>query len=809
MKFTLSWLKEHIETDASLGDICETLTRIGLEVERVDNPAEKLKGFIVARVVEAKQHPNADRLRVCMVDSGAGTPVQVVCGAPNARTGMIGVFSPVGTYIPGKDITLTSGVIRGVESNGMLCSAAELEISDDHDGILELPPDAPVGTPYAEYAGHDDPVIEINLTPNRPDAAGIVGIARDLDAAGLGRLKKTEVKPIDGRFPCPVDVKLDFAPGDRHLCPAFALRLVRGVRNGASPNWMQRRLRAIGLRPINALVDITNYITFDRGRPLHVFDAKRVAGNLTVRRAKPGEEVLALDDRTYTLDQSMVVIADESGVESIAGIMGGEHSGCDDNTTDVLIESALWDPLNIAETGRKLGINTDARYRFERGVDPAFCVPGAELATHLVLDLCGGEPSNLILAGKIDTKREAIVFPWSETARLTGLDIPTQEAARILEKLGFEILPTPGNADRTYVTPPTWRPDIKGKADLVEEIIRIAGVDRVPSVAMPRPSEIVTAVLTPLQRRTQMARRALAAEGLVEAVTWSFVSKAEAELFGGGAPETALANPIASDLSDMRPSLLPALVAAAKRNRDRGVADLALFEVGQVFKGTSEQDQKIAATALRIGTAKRVGSGRHWSDRAGNVDTFDAKGDALALLDALGIATGGMQVVPGGPAWFHPGRCGTLQFGPKGVIGHFGELHPSVVEALDADGPHAATEIILDALPPAKARATKIRPALDLPTLMPLERDFAFIVDRSVRAADLIKAAQAADRALVSDVSVFDVYEGQGIAEGKKSIALAVTVQPRDKTMTDADIEALSQKIIGNVVQKTNAVLRG
>jgi phenylalanyl-tRNA synthetase beta chain len=809
MKFTLSWLKEHLETDASLAETCETLTRIGLEVERVENRAEKLTGFVVARVLEAKPHPNADRLRVCIVDPGSDTQVQVVCGARNARTGMIGVFSPVGTYIPGKDITLNAGVIRGVESNGMLVSAAELNISDDHDGIIELPGDAPVGTSYAKYAGFDDAVVEISLTPNRPDAAGIVGIARDLDAAGLGRLKRTEVKPVESGFPCPVDVKLDFAPGDQHLCPAFALRLVRRVKNGPSPAWMQHHLRAIGLRPINALVDITNYITFDRGRPLHVFDAKKVAGHLTVRRAKAGEVVLALDGRTYALEESMVVIADENGVESIAGIMGGEHSGCDETTTDVLIESALWDPLNIAETGRKLGINTDARYRFERGVDPAFCIPGAELATHLVLDLCGGEPSELVVAGNIDTKREAIVFPWSETARLTGLNMPTQEAARILEKLGFEVIRTPGNADRTYITRPTWRPDIEGKADLVEEIIRIAGVDRVPAVAMPRPSEIAIAVLTPLQRRTQTARRALAAEGLVEAVTWSFVSKAEAELFGGGSPDTALANPIASNLSDMRPSLLPGLIAAAKRNADRGASDLASFEVGQIFRGTSEQDQRIAATALRTGAAKRDGGGRHWSDRADNVDAFDAKGDALALLDALGIATGGLQIVPGGPAWFHPGRSGTLQFGPKGVIGHFGELHPSALESLDAEGRHVAMEIILDALPPAKLRATKIRPALDLPTLMPLERDFAFIVDRGVHAVDMIKAAQAADRALVTDVSVFDLYEGPGIAEGKKSIALAVTVQPRDKTMTDAEIEALSQKIIGNVVQKTNATLRG
>ncbi len=809
MKFTLSWLKEHIETDASLAEIVETLTRIGLEVERIENPAEKLKGFVVARVLEAKQHPNADRLRVCVVDPGSGTPVQVVCGAPNARTGMLGVFSPVGTYIPGKDMTLTAGVIRGVESNGMLCSAAELEISDDHQGIIELPGDAPVGTPYAAYAGLDDPVIELNLTPNRPDATAILGVARDLDAAGLGKLKNHAIKPVEGRFPCPVGVKLAFAPGDQHLCPAFALRLVRGVKNGPSPEWMQKRLRAIGLRPINALVDITNYVTFDRGRPLHVFDARKVAGNLTVRRAQSGEEVLALDGRTHALDPSIVVIADENGVESIAGIMGGEHSGCDDTTTDVLIESALWDPLNIAESGRKLGINTDARYRFERGVDPAFCVPGAELATHLVMDLCGGEPSDLILAGRIDTNREAIVFPWSETARLTGLNIPTQEAGRILEKLGFEVMPTPGNADRTYVRRPTWRPDVEGKADLVEEIIRIAGVDRVPPVPMARPSEIAGAVLTSLQRRTQTARRALAAEGLVEAVTWSFVSKREAELFGGGNAQTALANPIAANLSDMRASLLPGLIAAAKRNADRGLADLALFEVGQIFMGTSERDQKVSATALRTGSARQTGRGRHWSGKAATVDAFDAKTDALALLDALGIATGGLQIVPGGPAWFHPGRCGTLQFGPKGVIGHFGELHPSVLDALDAEGPHVAMEIVLDALPQPKARPTKMRPALDLPSLMPLERDFAFVVDRDVRAAEMIKAAQAADRALVVDVSVFDLYEGPGIGEGKKSIALSVRLQPREKTMTDAEIEALSQKIIGNVVQKTNAVLRG
>src|SRR3954451_11481162 len=710
MKFTLSWLKEHLETDASLAETCETLTRIGLEVERVENRAEKLKGFVVARVLEAKPHPNADRLRVCIVDPGSDTQVQVVCGARNARTGMIGVFSPVGTYIPGKDITLNAGVIRGVESNGMLVSAAEVNISDDHDGIIELPGDAPVGTSYAKYAGFDDAVVEISLTPNRPDAAGIVGIARDLDAAGLGRLKRTEVTPVESGFPCPVDVKLDFAPGDQHLCPAFALRLVRRVKNGPSPAWMQHQLRAIGLRPINALVDITNYITFDRGRPLHVFDAKKVAGHLTVRRAKAGEVVLALDGRTYALEESMVVIADENGVESIAGIMGGEHSGCDETTTDVLIESALWDPLNIAETGRKLGINTDARYRFERGVDPAFCIPGAELATHLVLDLCGGEPSELVVAGNIDTKREAIVFPWSETARLTGLNMPTQEAARILEKLGFHVS---GSGERVRVLPPSWRPDVEGKADLGEEVIRIVGLDRVEAQPLRREEEtVVKPILTLIQKRTRLAKRLLATRGLVEAVTWSFIGKEEAKLFGGGDKRLALANPIASDLSDMRPSLLPGLLKAAQRNADRGYGDVALFEVGQCFANDEPEGEAIKAAAVRRGTARAEGVGRHWDGGAVAVDAFDAKADALALLTALGVPTGGLQVAPGGPDWLHPGRSGTLRFGPQNPIGAFGEIHPKILKAMDLKGPLVAFEITLDSLSLPKHRPTKMKPRL-------------------------------------------------------------------------------------------------
>ena len=807
MKFTLSWLKDHLDTSASLEEICEALTKIGLEVESVDDPAAKLKDFIVARVIEAKQHPDADRLRVCMVDTGAKEPVQVVCGAPNARTGMKGVFSPVGTYIPGKDMTLGKGVIRGVESNGMLCSGAEMQLSDDHDGILDLPDDAPVGEIYVEYAKLSDPVIEIGLTPNRPDATGVHGIARDLAAAGIGKLKGHAIKPSEGKFPCPVSVTLDFADEDKHLAPAFALRMVRGVTNGASPEWMQKRLRAIGLRPINVLVDITNYVTFDRGRPLHVFDAAKVTGNLTVRRAKDGEKVLALDGKTYDLASETVVIADDKGVESIAGIMGGEESGCDESTKDVLIESALWDPMNIARSGRDLGIITDARYRFERGIDPAFCVPGAELATHLVMDLCGGEPSELIVAGEVPNPAKKIEFPLGEVERLTGLELPREEKIETLQKLGFTV---EGTGNNVAVTVPTWRPDVEGKADLVEEIVRIAGVDRVASVPLARmEATVAKPILTVLQRRTSQARRALAAQGLVEAVNWSFISRDRAEMFGGGKPELALANPIASDLSDMRPSLMPGLVAAVGRNADRGYRDVGLFEVGQIFLGAGERDQRQAAAAVRSGTAKLAGSGRHWAGASKSVDVFDSKADAMAMLGALGVAVQGMAVVPGGPSWLHPGRSGTMQFGPKNIIGHFGELHPAVLEALDIDVPVCGFEIILDAVPAPRAKPTKVKPKLDMSEFMALERDFAFIVDRSVNAADILRAAQAAERNLLAGVNVFDIYEGPGIPEGKKSVAISVTLQPREKTLTDAEIEAVAGKIVAEVTKKTGATLRG
>ncbi|MGO4526639.1 phenylalanine--tRNA ligase subunit beta [Microvirga sp. 2MCAF35] len=802
MKFTLSWLKDHLDTSASLDEIVETLTRIGLEVEGVEDKAKTLAPYKVAYVISAVQHPNADRLRVCMVDTGEGAPIQVVCGAPNARTGMKSVFAPPGTYIPGKNITLGVGTIRGVESAGMLCSAAELEISDDHDGIIDLPSDAPVGVPYASYEGLDDPVIEINLTPNRPDCTSIHGIARDLAAAGLGTLKSDAIAPVPGKGACPVAVTIE----DGKLCPAFALRLVRGVKNGPSPEWMQRRLLSIGLRPINALVDITNYMTFDRGRPLHVFDAKKVKGNLTVRRAKDGEEVLALDTRTYKLDPGIVVIADENGVESIGGIMGGEHSGCDEHTTDVLIESALWDPLNIAQTGRKLGIITDARYRFERGVDPAFTVPGLDLATKLVMDLCGGEPSEAVVAGQVPDNRLTVEFPWSEVPRLSGLDVQPAESETILKKLGFGIQ---GSGERVSVTAPSWRPDIDGKADLVEEVIRIAGVDRIEPQPLPRlEAAVAKPILTLIQKRTRLARRSLAVRGLVEAVTWSFIAKSEVELFGGGDASLALANPIAAELSDMRPSLLPGLLKAAQRNADRGLGDVALFEVGQTFASDEPEGQSIKAAAVRRGTARAEGVGRHWDGGAEAVDAFDAKADVLALLATLGIPSGGLQIVAGGPAWFHPGRSGTLQFGPKNVVGAFGEVHPKVLKALDLKGPLVAFELNLNALPPPKAKPTKMKPKLNLPDFQPLTRDFAFVVGRDVAAGDIVKAAQGAERQLIVGVDVFDIYEGTGIDPDKKSVAIAVTLQPTEKTLTDVEIEAVSAKIVGEVGKKTGAVLR-
>src|SRR6476469_1835510 len=803
MKFTLSWLKDHLDTRASVAEIADTLTRIGLEVEVVFDPATALAPFTVAKVLKAEKHPNADTLQICEVDTGTEL-LQVVCGAPNARAGLKGVFAPVGSYVPGSDLTLTKAKIRGVESNGMLLSERELELSQEHTGIIELPADANIGS--AAAVGLDDAVIEIAITPNRPDCLGVRGIARDLAAAGLGTLKPDTIKPVNRTFANPVSIKFEFDKESMTACPVFAGRVIKGVKNGPSPDWLQRRLTAIGLRPINALVDITNFVTFDRGRPLHVFDAAKVHGNLTVRRAKNGEKLLALDGKTYTLDEGICVIADENGVESLSGIMGGEATGCSESTTDVLIESALWDELNIAQTGRKLGINSDARYRFERGVDPAFMLPGLELATRLVLDLCGGEPSEIVVAGDPAAKEKIIDFPLSELPRLTGLKLPLADVRRVLEKLGFFAA---GQGEKVKVAVPSWRPDVQGRADIVEELVRIVGVEQVPATPFPRGADARKPVLTAIQLRTRAAKRALAARGMTESVTWSFISKREAEFFGGGSAALALANPIAAELSDMRPSLIPGLVIAAQKNADRGFADVALFEVGQVFKGDRPQDQLTAASGLRRALAKPEGAGRHWSNAAKPVDAFDAKADAFAVLAAAGAPMAALQVVPGAPAWFHPGRSGAIQMGPKTIIGHFGELHPRVLAALKADGPLVGFEVILEAIPTPKAKATRAKPVLELSPFQPVERDFAFVVDRKVKAADVVRAAASVDRKLIADVSVFDVYEGKGIEAGKKSIAIAVTLQPRDKTMTEAEIDALGRRIVAEVNKRTGGVLRG
>lgn len=804
MKFTLSWLKEHLDTSASLTEITEALTQVGLEVEGVEDRAADLAAFKVAHVIEAKPHPNADKLRVCRVDTGTGE-VQVVCGAPNARTGMKAVFAPIGSTIPANGLTLKPTKIRDVESSGMLVSEREMGLSNEHDGIIELPEDAPVGQPFAPLLGIDDPVIEIAVTPNRADCLGIAGIARDLAAVDLGTLKTPQIAHVQGAYPCPVAVRRDLAWED-NLCPAFALRLVRGVKNGPSPDWLQRRLKAIGLRPINALVDITNYITYDRARPLHVFDAAKIRGTLVVRRAHEGEELLALDGKTYALTPDAVVIADDNGVESLAGIMGGEVSGCTAETVDVLIESALWDPLNIAQTGRRLGIHSDARHRFERGVDPAFTLTGLEMATRMILDICGGEASEVTLSGALPERERTILFPMDEVERLTGMKVPHAEIRHTLTRLGFWV---GTGTDIVKVAIPTWRADVEGKADLVEEVIRIAGLNRLKPIPLPRIAAVPQPVLTPIQKRTRLAKRTLAARGMVEAVTWSFITKDAATAFGGGSRVLELANPISSDLSDMRPSLLPGLILAAQKNADRGYDDTALFEVGQVFADDTPEGQTTAATGLRRGSAKPDGTGRHWSGSLRNVDVFDAKADALALLASLGIAADKVQVVPGGPGWFHPGRSGTLQMGPKLVLGHFGELHPRVLKLLDAEGPLAGFEITLEALPLPRARATRAKPPLDMSDLQPLSRDFAFLVDRSVRAGDIVRAALGVDRKLITAVDVFDVYTGTGVPEGKASVAIAVTLQPRDKTLTDANIEAVSARIVAAVEKATGGQLRG
>jgi phenylalanyl-tRNA synthetase beta chain len=801
MKFTYAWLKEHLDTKARVEKIADTLTRIGLEVEELFDPSVKLAPFRVAEVVKCEKHPNADKLSVCEVDTGKER-LQVVCGAPNARAGMKGVFAPVGAYVPGIDLTLTKAKIRGVESNGMLLSERELELSDEHTGIIELDPKAKVGSPAAAALGLDDAVIEVAITPNRPDCLGVRGIARDLAAAGLGKLKKDSIKPVKGGFPNPIPIKLEFAKQTADACPIFAGRLVRGVKNGPSPDWLQRRLKAVGLRPINALVDITNLISYDRGRPLHVYDADKLSGAIRARLGRKGESFLALDGKTYEVDEDMCVIADDRAVLGLGGVIGGEDTGVTDATTNVFIESAYFDPKRTARTGRKLGIQSDARYRFERGVDPDFVVPGLELATDLVLRLCGGEASKMTIAGKSPKVNRPFKFDSTLVKRLSGLELGAGEIKRLLASLGVAL---DGKGKQVKATPPSWRPDITGPPDLVEEVVRLVGVDQVPATPMRRETGVAKPVLTEIQKRQRRTRRVLAARGLVETVTWSFIPPEEAKLFGGGQAELTLSNPMSTELAQMRPSLLPALITAAQRNRDRGFADGALFELGQAYRGAKPEDQFVAAAGVRFGRSALSGSGRHWSGEAPAADAFAAKADAVAVLAALGVSQANISVTREATRWFHPGRAGALKLGPKTLLGLFGEFHPDILAKLRADAPIAGFELYLDEVPVARKGAKP----LEASDLQPVRRDFAFLVDSETAAGDVVRAAAGADRALISDVGVFDVFAGQGVPAGKKSLAIEVTLQPKEKTLTDAEIEAVAARIVEAVKTATGGELRG
>ncbi|MEH3046025.1 phenylalanine--tRNA ligase subunit beta [Sphingomonas adhaesiva] len=791
MKLTLSWLKDHLDTDASLDAIVDALTRIGLEVEGVEDPSAKLTGFTIARVLTAERHPQADKLQVLSVDAGDG-PLQVVCGAPNARAGLVGVFGRPGAEVPANGMVLKVAAIRGVESNGMMCSTRELELGADHDGIIELPVDAPVGTAFADYAGLSDPVIDISITPNRQDCMGVRGIARDLAAAGLGTLKPLSVEAVAGDGPGP-DVRTDDPVG----CPAFYAQCVRGLTNGAAPEWMAKRLRAIGQKPISALVDITNYVSIDLGRPLHVYDAARLSGGLVARKAVAGEQVLALNGRTYTLDATMTVIADAAKVHDIGGIMGGEESGVSDTTTDVVIECAFFDPDTIARTGQKLALTSDARQRFERGVDPAFLDDGLAIATRLVLDLCGGTASGVTRSGQPPLAPRAYAYAPARSETLGGLAIVPERQSAILESLGFVV------GKDWQVTAPTWRRDIDGPADLVEEVIRIEGLDKVPSVPLPRPAGVAIPTATPEQRIERRVRRAAAARGLDEAVTWSFIPEEQATAFGGAA--WRVANPISELLKVMRPSLLPGLLSAAERNLRQGADGVRLFEIGRRYLDDDGQPKERATLGVVLAGDRRP---RGWqTGKATPFDAFDAKAEALALLAAAGAPVENLQVMGEAGAAFHPGRSGTLRLGPKTVLAAFGTVHPAILKAFDLSGAVAAVELYLDAIP-AKRGAGFMRAAYAPPALQPVRRDFAFLVPDAVTAEALTRAVKGADKAAIVRARVFDVFTGATVAEGHKSVAVEIVLQPGEKSFTDADLKAISDKVVA-AAAKQGASLRG
>lgn len=794
MKFSLSWLKEHLDTDADINAVADRLNQIGLEVEGIENPAEKLAAFRIAKVLSAAPHPQADKLQVLSVDAG-GEPLQVVCGAPNARAGMLGVFGPAGAVVPSNGMVLKVAAIRGVESNGMMCSIAELELGDDHDGIIELSADAPVGQVYADWAGLDDAVIDVSITPNRQDCMGVRGIARDLAAAGLGTLKPlaevyrmTTLAPVEGSDPSP-NVRTDDSDG----CPAFYAQAVSGVTNGASPEWMASKLKAIGQKPISALVDITNFISIDLGRPLHVYDRAKLSGPLVARKAKDGEQVLALNGKTYTLDANMTVIADDAMVHDIGGIMGGEHSGVSDTTTDVLIECAYFDPDHIARTGQKLALTSDARQRFERGVDPAFLDDGLAIAAKLVLDHCGGTTSAVVRSGKPPVAPRNISYDTGHCLRLGGLDVTPEKQREILESLGFSV------SSDWQVTPPSWRRDVEGSADLVEEVVRMVGLDHVPSTPLDRNAGVAKPTATAAQKIERKVRRSAAARGLNEAINWSFIPESEADAFGGGA--WTLANPISEDMKVMRPSLLPGLLSAAQRNMNRGASSVRLFEIGRRYLADSE---KPTASVVLAGEKQPRG----WADgKATKFDAFDAKAEALALLSAAGVAVDTLMIMGDAGEHYHPGQSATLRMGPKNILAAFGALHPATAKAFDLDGPVMAAEIYLDAIP-AKKSTGFMRPAFTPPALQAVTRDFAFLVPAELPSGDLVRAIKGSDKDNIVAVQLFDQFIGQGVPDGQKSLALEVTLQPADKSYSDDELKAISEKVVG-AAGKLGAVLRG
>lgn len=789
MKFTLSWLKEHLETGATLEQILDKLNATGIEVEGVENPAEKLAPFRIARVLTAAPHPQADKLQVLSVDAGDG-PLQVVCGAPNAREGLVGVFGMPGAYVPGAGITLKVAPIRGVESHGMMCSTRELELGEDHDGIIELPADAPVGEVYAQWAGLNDPVIEVAITPNRQDCMGVRGIARDLAAAGLGALKPLAVPAISGNGPGP-----DVATQDPEGCPAFFARSVKGVKNGPSPEWLQKRLKSIGQKPISALVDITNYIMIDLGRPLHVYDAASLTGGLVARRAKDGEEVLALNGKTYRLDESMTVIADSETVHDIGGIMGGEHSGAQDGTTQVLIECAYFTPEAIAKTGQKLALTSDARSRFERGVDPAFLDDGLSIATQMVLDLCGGTASEATRAGEPPLGTRTIAFDPAAVLSLAGVEVSRDMQRAILEKLGFGVQ----GADIWTISIPSWRRDVEGSADIVEEVVRIYGIDKVPSIPLPRAPGVARPTATPEQMVERRVRRAAAARGLNEAVNWSFISEKEAASVGGG--DWMLSNPISEELKVMRPSLLPGLLSATQRNADRGASAIRLFEVGRRYFSDSER----ATTGIVLAGDKTP---RNWkSGKATAYDAFDIKAEVIALLAATGAPVENLQMMGEASAAYHPGQSGTLRLGPKKILAEYGVLHPKMVKQFDLTGNVVAAEIFLDAIP-AKRKTGFMRAPYAPPALQAVKRDFAFLVPEALEADQLVRVTRNADKKAIVDARLFDIFTGQGVPEGQKSLAIEVTLQPGEKSFTEEELNGISAAIV-KAAEKLGGTLRG